>query len=216
MPDSRFLDGAGPHANEQVNVTRMHEPIYREHNEPEDGYEPVPVGWILLALALALWGGWYLGTTAGDFEFSAYDGSPAAASGTAVAQAPVAVDPMVLGKRTFNNCMACHQADGKGITGQFPPLAGSQWVLGSPQVLARILLHGMQGDVEVLGRHYNGAMPAWGRFDDTQIAAVLTYIRASWGNSAAAIEPAVIAAERKATAGRTEPWTAAQLHTVAP
>ncbi len=213
MARGDFRDGAGPQADEQVDVNRMHSPIRREQEEPEDGFEPVPVMGILLALMLALGCGYYLARYSADFSATAYDGSAAAPAGTALAQAapPAPADPLVLGKRTYTNCMACHQQDGKGLAGQFPPLAGSPWVTGSPRVLARILLHGLNGPVQVLGQTYNGVMPAWGRFSDAQIAAVLTFIRGSWGNTAAPIAADLIATERKATAGRQDAWLATEL-----
>jgi mono/diheme cytochrome c family protein len=206
-------DGAGPHADERVDVNQMHSPIRREQDEPEDGFEPVPVVGILLALVLALGSGYYLARNSADFSGVVYDGSDD--PGMTVAQADNApaqkISPLVLGKRTFNNCMACHQQDGKGLSGQFPPLAGSPWVTGSPRVLARILLHGLHGPVTVLGQTYNGIMPAWERFSDEQIAAVLTFIRSSWGNKAEPVLPALIAAERRAYAGRTSAWGADEL-----
>ena len=87
---------------------------------------------------------------------------------------------MVLGRRVYNNCMACHQRDGLGVAGNYPPLAGSEWVGGSPAVLSALLLHGLEGVVEVSGETYNQVMPKWSHLTDEQIAAVLTFIRESW------------------------------------
>lgn len=207
-------DGAGEEANERVDVNRMHAPIYREHNEPQDGYEPPPTFWLICMLALALGGGFYMGKYSGDFSKDSLDGSPLIIAGMDKAPPAKPLDPKVLGKRVFNNCMACHQADGKGVPTQFPPLAGSEWVLGSPRVLARILLHGVHEEIEVLGKRYNAGMPAWARFSDEQIAAVLTYIRSDFGNNAPAIEPTLIAAEREATRSQRGPWTATELRAV--
>jgi len=85
-------------------------------------------------------------------------------------------------------------------------------VLGEEERVVRIVLHGLQGPVTVKGGTYNGAMPAWADvMSDAEIAAVLAYVRSSWGNSAGAIAVEKVAQERAATAGRTTPWTAAEL-----
>lgn len=109
-------------------------------------------------------------------------------------------------------CTACHQAHGLGLPGQFPPLAGSEWVTGSEERLIRIILHGLVGEIEVEGEMFNGAMPTWGpSFKDEELAAVATYVRQSWGNKAAPIATATVTRIRLANAGRTTPWTAKEL-----
>ena len=99
------------------------------------------------------------------------------------------VDPLKRGQRLFTvNCSACHQSTGEGVSGQFPPLAGSEWVVGDYGRFVRILLHGLQGPIEVRGETYNGNMPAFGnKFDDSQLSLVLSYIRQAWENTAAPI-----------------------------
>ncbi len=209
-------DAAGPkrETEEYMDVSRIHAAIMREKDEPSDGYEPVPSLWLVVVMALAMWGGWYLGTYNMGFAADHLEG--AAVATAAAPTAPPAVDPLVLGKRVFNNCMACHQASGNGIAGQFPPLAGSEWVQGDSTTLIRILLHGLEGPMQVLGKAYNGAMPAWGsKLSDAQIAAVLTFIRSSWGNSAAAIDPTTVAEVRRAAGKRTAVWSAPELQAAA-
>ena len=111
-----------------------------------------------------------------------------------------------------NRCAACHQATGLGLPGAFPPLAGSEYVLGEEERVVRIVLRGLTGPVTVKGQTFNGAMPAWAdQLSDAEIAAVLTYVRSSWGNSAEAITAEQVARERAATAGRTAPWTVGEL-----
>ena len=87
------------------------------------------------------------------------------------------------GRETFNFvCADCHQSTGLGLAGQFPPLAGSEWVLGEgPNRIIRIVLNGVQGPIEVKGQAFNNAMPAQKDIlKDDQIAAVLTFIRNQW------------------------------------
>ncbi len=115
-------------------------------------------------------------------------------------------------------CAACHLPNGGGNAAVAPPLAGSDWVSGPPERLARVVLHGLYGPIEVSGQKWNLHMPglgATGLFDDEKIAAVLSYIRRAWGNAAAPIEPALVAAVRKETDGRTLPWRAEELAQVA-
>jgi len=109
-------------------------------------------------------------------------------------------------------CAACHQASGLGIEGAFPPLAGSEWLTGRPEVPIAIVLHGLQGPITVKGKEYNSAMMAWASvLNDDDLAATLTYARSQWGNRAAPITAAQVRAVRARTASRTTAWTAAEL-----
>jgi mono/diheme cytochrome c family protein len=110
------------------------------------------------------------------------------------------------GKQVFaGNCVACHQATGKGLPGVFPPLAGSEWVIGDERVLANILLHGIEGELMVAGNSFKGSMPAFQQLGDAELAAVASYVRSEWSNQAAPVKPEVFAAARKAGA-RTTPF----------
>ncbi len=104
-------------------------------------------------------------------------------------------------------CSTCHQPTGLGLPPAFPPLAGSEVVNGPAEIPIAIVLHGLQGPLKVKGVDFNGAMAPWGAFSDEEIAATLTYERSSWGNSASAVTATQVAVVRKATAGRTTPWT---------
>jgi mono/diheme cytochrome c family protein len=197
--------------SDAVQVVDLHEPIYRELAEPEDGYEPPPTWLLFLCLGLMGFGGWYLGEFSASFDPAVYDERARGARAVAVSTEAAALDPMVLGKRVYNNCMACHQRDGAGVPGNYPPLAGSSWVTGRADVLANILLHGLEGPIEVLGESYNQVMPGWDRLDDEQIAAVMTYVRGSFGNDAGPVSAELVATVRERGAERREPWTVAEL-----
>lgn len=110
-------------------------------------------------------------------------------------------------------CSACHGADGKGATGgTFPPLAGSPWVEGDADRAVKIVLKGISGPVDVLGKSYNLEMPPQGAvLPDDQIAAILTHVRSSWGNQAAAVSLDQVKTIREAVANRAEPWTAEEI-----
>jgi mono/diheme cytochrome c family protein len=199
-----------------IDVTAIHAPIIREMRDPRDGHEPIPVWAVVFFGGLLFWGGWYLSMYSGGFRADVFDEDPAAlyavAAGPAADNTPP--DPVALGRKTFTAyCAACHQASGQGSTGQYPPLAGSEWV-NDPRShkLRRIVLHGFAGPVKVKGSAYNGSMPAFGpRFKDAEVAAVLTFIRQEWGNSAPPVTTEQVAATRAATSGRTSQWTEAEL-----
>jgi mono/diheme cytochrome c family protein len=116
--------------------------------------------------------------------------------------------PIAQGKKVFaQNCAVCHQPTGLGLPPAFPPLAKSEIVNGSPKRISMIVLKGLQGPVKVNGVAFNGAMPAWEKtLTDKRIAAVLTYVRQEWGNTAPEITVEQIAAARKEFKGRADPW----------
>lgn len=112
----------------------------------------------------------------------------------------------------MTRCMSCHQMNGRGVSGVFPPLAGADWVTGDKGRLIRIVLHGLTGEIDVEGETYSGAMPPWQSFlDDEQTAALLTYIRSSWGNEASEVTAAEVSKVRTATKERRDPWTQDEL-----
>lgn len=123
----------------------------------------------------------------------------------------------VRGRQIFlTSCFACHGADGKGMKFLAPPLAGSDWVNGSPRRLARVLFHGLTGPISVSGKRYDApevqsVMPPLAGLSNDDIAAVLTYIRRAWGNTAEPITPGDINRLRIDAQGRTMPWTEAEL-----
>ena len=105
-------------------------------------------------------------------------------------------------------CVACHQANGAGLPGVFPPLAGSEWVAGKETTMAAIVLHGIAGSITVKGSNYAGAMPAFkDQFSDEQLAAVLTHVRSQWGNAGSPISAATVATVREQLKARTTPFT---------
>ncbi len=128
-----------------------------------------------------------------------------------------AIDPAFLkiGQQQFLVCAACHGQNGEG-TAAGPPLAGSEWVTGPAENLIRIQLRGLKGPIKVKGVEYNfpAGMAPMAYQTDEQIAAVLTYIRTAFGNSAPAIKPAEVTALRP-EAGKTQ-LTAEELIPVEP
>jgi mono/diheme cytochrome c family protein len=129
-----------------------------------------------------------------------------------LAPATLAAQRAKTGAEVYATCAACHMANGQGLVGAFPPLAGSDWVTGRAEVPIALVLHGMQGPVPVKGVTYNAIMTPWGAmFSDEEIANVVTYIRTSWGNTASGVTAADVAKVRAATKARTAPFTAAEV-----
>lgn len=177
----------------------------REHAEPQEGASPMP--WFVLLLTALL-----LGFGIVYIAASTINNLPAWGDGRTMAElqgaGPAAEGAAVDGAAIFaTRCAACHQATGAGLSGVFPPLAGSEWVLGKDSTLARIVLHGIQGPLTVEGKPYNGAMPAFKeQLQDAEIAAVLTHVRRQWGNAATAVTADTVATARRDTAARAEPF----------
>ena len=122
-----------------------------------------------------------------------------------------------LGRQQFlATCSGCHGTEGAGMSRFAPPLIDSEWVLGDEKKLISIVLHGMEGPIEVNGKHYDApeilpVMPAMPVLTDQGIAAILTYIRNDWGNSASAVEPYTVSRLRHRSQGKIHPWKAEEL-----
>ncbi|HEX3458888.1 MAG TPA: cytochrome c [Candidatus Baltobacteraceae bacterium] len=96
------------------------------------------------------------------------------------------------------DCASCHQIDGEGSPGAFPPLAGNPVVTGDPSKVIHIVKYGLSGPLQVAGKQYSGMMPAWNaQISDAEIAAAITYIRRSWGNSATPVTADQVSAVAK-------------------
>ncbi|SEI89806.1 putative membrane-bound dehydrogenase domain-containing protein [Cyclobacterium xiamenense] len=123
-----------------------------------------------------------------------------------------------MGKAIYSRegfCITCHQPDGKGLTASgFPPLAGTKWVNGSEERLVKIILNGLMGPIEVLGKEYPGQVPMTpyaGMLNDKEVAAVATYVRNSFGNESSPIKPEKVAEVREATKGKQGFYSPAEL-----
>lgn len=183
----------------------IHPQQQRENPEPQEGANPMP--WIVLVVTTLLmaFGVLYIAR-------SGIVNPPALGDGRSRAElqgaGPVASGAAVDGAAVFAaRCIACHQASGAGLPGVFPPLAGSEWVTGKDTTLVALVLHGVNGPLTVKGSIYNGAMPAFGaQLQDAELAAVLSHVRRQWGNSAAPVTAGTVAAVRRDTAARNEPF----------
>jgi mono/diheme cytochrome c family protein len=102
------------------------------------------------------------------------------------------------GKEVYGKyCLACHQTDGTGVPGMYPPLSATDWVTGDKARLIEIVIKGQQGEIEVNGKIFKGVMPPHLFLTDEQIASVLSYVRGNFGNRADSVLPEEVAAVRE-------------------
>ena len=198
--------------NSEIEKTDLNDPLSRENEEPRENSSPMPVFILFIFAALCFWGGVYLVEHDGGFSKNAYtfDYNPDAKV------VPVEIDLFARGQKIYNaQCIACHQTSGQGVAGAFPPLVGSEWVLGHKEILARILINGLNGPIEVLGNTYNGNMPAFGpsglNLKPLDIASVLTYIRQEWENEGSDFAVETMETYMAQYSARTTPWTAEEV-----
>ncbi len=176
----------------------------REMPEPYEGNRPIP--WLVIIIVGALF------AFAITYMWATYQNNPASYGDRRTAAdfmvAETNAGGVVDGAQLYTSqCLACHQATGLGLPGVFPPLAGSEWVTGKQSVAVQIVLHGISGDLTVNGDHYNGMMPAFkDRLSDAEIAAVVSHIRTSFGNTASEVDAATVKVQRAATAAQAQPW----------
>lgn len=123
-----------------------------------------------------------------------------------------------LGRQHYlTTCAGCHGSDGAGLNRFGPPLIESAWVLGDEKRLSLIVLHGMEGPLDVAGKLYDvpdilPVMPSHSTMDDGAIMAILTYIRNEWGNNAGPVSRGIVGKTRHTSQGRVVPWTAKELN----
>lgn len=200
-------------------LQRVHSILLREKPEPSEGVSPMPLfllGFISTMIFIcSIYVVHYRGGLEHGFATAAmiYDErfDPARAAGAGAERELTLEDIVRLGRRVYTQqCAICHQANGMGVPGVYPPLVGSDWVVSSEERLIRVLLHGLVGEIQVLGNTYNGNMPAFAALGDERVAQVLTYIRQDWGNDAEPITAEQVRAAREASP-RTTPWTQDEL-----
>ncbi len=207
---------------ERSSVADLNSAVKREKSEPTAGLEPVSIWAFIIAGLVMVAGGAYLGAySAGGLSMK----NTYAVANYVPAERPVLEGSVVVedtrpwidkwmagGKSVYATCQACHQTNGNGMPGQFPPLGDSEWVVNGTERLGAILFPGIQGPMSVKGSTYNGLMPAQGAMlSDKQIAQVMTYIRRSFGNDASVVTEEMVKNARAKYGSRTAPWSEAEL-----
>jgi mono/diheme cytochrome c family protein len=183
--------------------------------------EPFPV-WLYLACGFALFFAGSSFTGIENFGSGLLDQGPGGpvVNTHAMATVEAPASPMDVGKKLYaGNCASCHQASGVGAPGAYPPLVGSEWVLGNKERLSAIMLAGLSGPLTVKGGAYGTqVMPGWAAaFNDDKLSDIMTYIRGSWGNTANPVKSDELAAARtKFTPHLAAPYSEADLKAIAP
>lgn len=196
-----------------MNSPEARTPAVKPAGEPSCGTVPIPRWFYGLVVLLVGWSGYQLFERAGNFDARVY--VPYRSTNELATLLPKPSDQwLASGRKVFElTCAPCHQTSGLGELGKAPPLAGSEWVTSpGPNRLIRLVLDGLQGPVQVKGQDWSLAMPAWREtLTDAQIAAVLSYLRTSWGHQSSLVAPAQVNALRQSTQGRADHYTAPEL-----
>lgn len=164
----------------------------------------MPIWIIVLTLMLLFLGAVYFDYYSAWFDKQVY--SPYASADDLAAHQPAsgAASMLAQGRTVYGTyCGSCHGSNGSGKPGQAPPLAGSEWVAKDIPTLARIPLAGLNEPIRVMGQDWNLSMPPMGAtLPDADLAAVLTYIRTAWGNTAGSVTTEDIKAARAPIGGK--------------
>jgi mono/diheme cytochrome c family protein len=188
----------------------------RTDGEPEATHSAIPMGIVVATFLLLFLGGVYFDHHSGWFNAKVYSPYVSAEQLESYQPKSGAAAALAHGKQIYETvCGICHGVDGMGKPAQAPPLAGSEWVnAGGFHRLAQIPLDGLNGDFQVEGKDWNLNMaPMGAALSDADLAAVLTYIRTSWGNKAGAVSADDVKAIRAAVGGHPA-ISAAQLSSI--
>jgi mono/diheme cytochrome c family protein len=201
-------------------IQKVHAKLVSEKPEPKEGFKTMPLFLLGLVSTMIFVTSIYVVQHRGGFSPMVYDEryTPKPA-GADVAKELTPEQVVAAGKKAYlSACVNCHQVNGQGAAGSFPPLAGSEWVTGNEERVIRVLLHGLSGPVEVEGKTYNSAMPPFGKvpgggynWNEEKISQVLTYIRQEWGNKAAPITKDKVSEILNTEKARAKPWSAGEL-----
>ena len=192
---------------EDTDIARVHASVTREKADLTTSKENPP-SWVFVVCALFLiGGGTYLGAYSGGFKNDVSDAFAAVhIKDPRTDGAPTEEVVRDIGKETYATCAACHMQDGNG-SATVPPLAGSEWVTGSTDRLAHIILRGVSGPIEVKGKVWNGIMPAQ-PVNAEKLAAVMNYVRNNFGNESSEEVTEAMAAKAIEEIGRSPSVTA--------
>ena len=185
-----------------------------ETGEPTATRSAAPMWIIIVTLALISFGGLYLDSHGGWFDKNVYAPYKSSAQLESFQPKSGAAAALARGKGVYESvCGICHNSDGTGKPGQAPALAGSEWVTAKGiNRLAHIPLAGVAGAIKVGGKDWNLNMAAMGAaLPDEDVAAVLTYIRTSWGNKAETVTADDVKKVRAEIGKSPQPYSGAQL-----
>lgn len=201
-----------------ASLLAAHEKLLGQQPDEKAHYRLSPLVMLFTFSGLIFFAGTYLGRYAGHFSPLVFnENAPPPSAKTEGPVGPKTPEQLYeIGKGVYASvCASCHQPTGQGLPPAFPPLAGSEWVLGSEERMIRIILHGLQGPIKVKGADFVGVMPATGpgsgfNLNAERVAAVATFVRREWGNNAPPVTEAKVN-EIRSKEGNRGAWTAAEL-----
>ncbi|WP_395749512.1 c-type cytochrome [Prosthecobacter sp.] len=213
---------SAPAHPDSTDLDRLHSAVKREKEDLAPESQPAPLWAMFLLMLVAILAGGQLGPilNGGGVSFESSNlfvgsnsGDPRPTKGGEDQGADPFAKAMKKGAAGYAVCGGCHQGNGGGLPGQYPPLDGSEFVLGGTERLVRIVQHGLTGPVTVKGQGYNfpgGMMPFGASMSSEDLANVLTFVRNSWSNKAGMITKEMVAKVRDEEK-RTTQWTAPEL-----
>ncbi|MBK8094636.1 MAG: cytochrome c [Verrucomicrobiaceae bacterium] len=209
---------SAPAHPDSTDLDRIHSAVKREKADKAPENAPAPMWASFLLMIVAVVAGGQLGP---NLNFSKSNPYPTPVAADDIRPLPqgevVGADPFQMaikkGGSGYAVCGGCHQGNGMGIPGSFPPLAGSEWVTGGTERLIRVAQHGLTGAITVKGQGFNtpgGMMPFGAAMSAQDLANVLTYVRNTWGNEGTMITKEMVEKVR-AEEKRASQWTEADL-----
>jgi mono/diheme cytochrome c family protein len=218
--DQNQNHSAVPEGASDESIQQVHAELVRKEPEPAQGYKLLPLFLLGFISTMIFVTSIYVVYYRAGFSPMVYDERFDPKSSAATAKKELTPEQVLAaGKKSYIQvCAACHQVNGMGVAGFYPPLANSEWVVGNEERLIRVLLHGLNGNIEVAGITYNGAMPAFGKvpgggynWNEEKISQVLTYIRQEWGHKAVPVTKSKVAEILAKDSARSKPWTESEL-----
>ena len=230
MSDHSSTSEMRPDLDENINVAQAHEALSgdtpaasREKRLLENGMEPVSLWLIFISAIVVLVGGAVLGQGGNLFGYSEVvkagylrEDSPLGPGEAVIPPGPALELYVKAGQKVYAAaaCAGCHQPTGAGGAAA-PPLAGSAWAMGSTAALSQIILHGVTGPITVAGKEYNfaGGMQSMeqGVGGAKNLAALMTYVRNSWGNQGSIVSIEMAKNALELAKGRSGQTTAQEL-----
>lgn len=210
---------AGETGASDDSIQKVHAKLVTEKSEPKDGFKVMPLFLLGFVSTMIFVTSIYVVHYRAGFSPMVYDERFDPSKAGAGAKKELTPEQIIAaGKKAYlSACVSCHQANGMGVAGTYPALAGAEWVTGGEDRLIRVLLHGLTGPID--GKTYTGGnMPAFGKvpgggynWNEEKISQVLTYIRQEWGNQAPPVTKDKVVEILAAEKTRAKPWTESEL-----